>query len=154
LVLIGIAAVVAGCRATRSRGAGPGPPEPTLRYSGGLSGRAFGVRLWEARGRVHAATFGTDRRATRDSSVLRASLRALTALAAAPLDTAAQDSLRIDGRRMAWLCGDGIRATVSVRGPSGVTSVGDGRCRKSEAEVRFRRAADSLYARLTVVLAR
>jgi hypothetical protein len=151
-LLLLAAAIVAGCRTVSP--AGQARTEAVLTYSGGLSGQAVGVRVWDAGARVRAAAFGGPRLAVADTGVLRAALRGLVALAAAPPDTVAQDTVRADGTRVAWLCGDGISASLTVRDPSGVGSVSDGRCRKSTAEVRFRRAADSIYARLTVPPAR
>jgi hypothetical protein len=64
---------------------------------------------------AHAHAHARDPRHT---SVLRASPRALTALAAAPLDTVLQDSVLADTARMIWVCGGGISASLTVHGPS------------------------------------
>jgi hypothetical protein len=150
LLAVGIAALgAAGCTAA-SRRPPAGATVATLTYSGGLGGGSpWGLRLWEAGPRVRAHAFNGPRIAVRDTSVLRAGLRALVALAAAPPDTVAQDSILADGTRVAWLCGDGVGAHLTVRDPSGVRTLSGARCRRSAAETRFRRTADSVFARLT-----
>ncbi len=122
--------------------------ETVLRYGGGLSGRPFGVRLWEVGREVRAAAFGGPRLASADTAARRSALRALAALAAAPPDTVPQESVGAGGTRVVALCADRISASVTVSGRAGVQAAPDARCRRSPAEVRFRRAVDSVFTSL------
>lgn len=147
LALIAVLLAAAGVASGGCRAAAPSrastAAEATLTYSGGLAAPA-GVRLREERGRVRAVAFGASVRLTGDTARLREALRRLTALAAAPPDSVPQSE-----RGVEYLCADRVTAYVVARRAGIEYRAADAHCRGSDAEIRYRRAVDSVYASLT-----